>query len=196
MAFASRRTWKKESLSTSLPKKAKLSITWINSSAQAGEWLLSFPERVYTVEEVKKAVELIRKGYQHNLELNGSQDFKSKAEEALQLIKTAGYYDFLSTYIRQIRESDGLSQLRETEVAIWTNNIVVADSIDAAGLFVQKAQQMKDFLEGKLYYETGEIRAVEKRIEFLKTLRVKSKNPTIKKKCEEHLKRWVETTFP
>ncbi|UCG45393.1 MAG: hypothetical protein JSV58_01025 [Candidatus Bathyarchaeota archaeon] len=173
-----------------------MSITWINSSAQAGEWLLSFPERVYTVEEVKKAVELIRKGYQHNLELNGSPDFKSKAEEALQLIKTAGYYDFLSTYIRQIRESDGLSQLRETEVAIWTNNIVVADSIDAAGLFVQKAQQMKDFLEGKLYYETGEIRAVEKRIEFLKTLRVKSKNPTIKKKCEEHLKRWVETTFP
>lgn len=164
---------------------------------RSGEWSeMSFPERVYTVEEVKKALELIGKGHRHNLELNGSPDFRNQTEEALQLIRTAEYYDFLKTYIRQIREIDGLSQLREAEVSIWTSKIMVADPIEAAGLFIQKAQQMKDFLEGKLYYETGELRAVEKRIQFLKALKNRSKSQAVKKKCEEHLKRWEETTFP
>ncbi|MCK4435775.1 hypothetical protein KAU87_03085 [Candidatus Bathyarchaeota archaeon] len=157
---------------------------------------MRFPERVYTAEEVKKAMELIGKGYKHNLEVNGSQDFRNKTEEALELIKTAEYYDFLRTYIRQIREIDGLSQLREAEVTIWANKYVVADPIEAAGFIIQKAQQMKDFIEGRLYYETAEVRAVKKRIEFLETLRDRSKNQAVKKECEENLKRWTETTFP
>ena len=157
---------------------------------------MRFPERVYTAEEVKKAMELIGKGYKHNLEVNGSQDFRNKTEEALELIKTAEYYDFLRTYIRQIREIDGLSQLREAEVAIWANKYAVADPIEAAGFIIQKAQQMKDFIEGRLYYETAEVRAVKKRIEFLETLRDRSKDQAVKKECEENLKRWTETTFP
>jgi len=156
---------------------------------------MRFPERVYTVEEVKKAMELIGKGYKHNLEVNGSPDFRNKAEEALELIKTAEYYDFLRTYIRQIREIDGLSQLREAEVTIWANKYAVADPIEAAGFIIQKAQQMKDFIEGRLYYETAEVRAVKKRIEFLETLRDRSKDQAVKKECEENLKRWTEPTF-
>ncbi|TEU05985.1 hypothetical protein E3I90_03230 [Candidatus Bathyarchaeota archaeon] len=156
---------------------------------------MRFPERVYTVEEVKKAMELIGKGYKHNLEVNGSPDFRNKAEEALELIKTAEYYDFLRTYIRQIREIDGLSQLREAEAAIWANKYAVADPIEAAGFIIQKAQQMKDFIEGRLYYETAEVRAVKKRIEFLETLRDRSKDQAVKKECEENLKRWTEPTF-
>ncbi len=156
---------------------------------------MRFPERVYTTEEVKKALELIRKGYKHNLEVNGSPDFRSKTEEALELIKTAEYYDFLRTYIRQIREIDGLSQLREAEAAIWANKYAVADPIEAAGFIIQKAQQMKDFIEGRLYYETAEVRAVKKRIEFLETLRDRSKDQAVKKECEENLKRWTEPTF-
>lgn len=156
---------------------------------------MRFPERVYTVEEVKKALELIGKGYKHNLEVNGSPDFRSKTEEALELIKTAEYYDFLRTYIRQIREIDGLSQLREAEAAIWANKYAVADPIEAAGFIIQKAQQMKDFIEGRLYYETAEVRAVKKRIEFLETLRDRSKDQAVKKECEENLKRWTEPTF-
>ncbi|TET19407.1 hypothetical protein E3J74_07555 [Candidatus Bathyarchaeota archaeon] len=156
---------------------------------------MRFPERVYTTEEVKKAMELIRKGYKHNLEVNGSPDFRSKTEEALELIKTAEYYDFLRTYIRQIREIDGLSQLREAEAAIWANKYAVADPIEAAGFIIQKAQQMKDFIEGRLYYETAEVRAVKKRIEFLETLRDRSKDQAVKKECEENLKRWTEPTF-
>ena len=156
---------------------------------------MRFPERVYTVEEVKKAMELIGKGYKHNLEVNGSPDFRSKTEEALELIKTAEYYDFLRTYIRQIREIDGLSQLREAEAAIWANKYAVADPIEAAGFIIQKAQQMKDFIEGRLYYETAEVRAVKKRIEFLETLRDRSKDQAVKKECEENLKRWTEPTF-
>ena len=157
---------------------------------------MKFPKRVYTVEEVKKARTLIAKGYKHRLRVVGSPDFKRKVEEALKLIKTAKYYDFLRTYIRQIREIGGLSQLREAEVAIWANKYVVTDPIEAAGFIIQKAQQMKDFIEGRLYYETAEVRAVKKRIEFLETLRDRSKDQAVKKKCEEHLKRWAEVTFP
>jgi len=157
---------------------------------------VNFPERVYTIKEVKKARKLIEKGHKHDLEVSGSPDFKREVEEALELIRTAEYYDFLRTYIRQIREIGGLSQLREAEVAIWANKYAVADPIEAAGFIIQKAQQMKDFIEGRLYYDKGEVKAVQKRIEFLETLRDRTKNRDVKKKCEEILKKWSETTFP
>jgi len=157
---------------------------------------MGFPKRVYTVEEVKKAMALIAKGYKHRLRVVGDQEFKRKIKEAIKLIKAANYYDFLRTYIRQIREIDGLSQLREAEAAIWANTYAVADPIEAAGFIIQKAQQMKDFIEGKLYYDKGEIRAVKKRIQFLETLRNRSKDQAVKKKCEENLERWGELTFP
>jgi len=157
---------------------------------------MRFPKRVYTIKEVKRARELIAKGHKHRLKVVGSPDFRSKAKEALKLIRTAKYHDFLRTYIRQIREIDGLSQLREAEATIWANKYAVADPIEAAGFIIQKTQQMKDFIEGKLYYDKGEIKAVEKRKEFLETLKDKSKNQAVKKKCEENLKRWAEITFP
>ncbi len=157
---------------------------------------MDFPERVYTVEEVRKARALIEKGYKHDLRVDGSSDFVGKVEEALELIKTAGYYDFLRAYIRTIREIDGLSQLREQEVAVWFNVKALDDPIDDAGFIIQKAQQMKDFIEGRLYYETGEVRAVNKRIEFIEALKDKSNDQNIKKKCEENLKKWKEQPFP
>lgn len=111
-------------------------------------------------------------------------------------IETAGFYGFLRTYIRQIAEIEGFSQLREAEVAIWANMQLLENTIEAAGFFVQKASQMKEFLEGKLYYGgAAEVRSVEKRIEFLKALRMKSKNRAIRNKCEKILKRWAESTF-
>lgn len=157
---------------------------------------MDFPERVYTVKEVQKARGLIEKGYKHRLRVIGSPEFKLKVKEALSLIKTAKHYDFLRTYIKQIVEISGLTQLREAEVAIWASKYAVTDSVDAASLFIQKAQQMKDYVEGRLYYDKGEIRAVKKRIEFLETLKEKSSGQDVKKKCEELLKRWTETTFP
>jgi len=168
--------------------RPRIIVKWMNT--------MGFPERVYTVEEVKRAMVLIAKGYKHRLRVVGNQDFKRKVKEALKLIKAAKYYNFLRTYIRQIREIGGLSQLREAEVAIWANKYAVADPIEAAGFIIQKAQQMKDFIEGKLYYDKGEMRAVKKRIEFLETLRDTSKNQAVKKKCEENLKRWGELMFP
>lgn len=157
---------------------------------------MEFPKRVYTVEEVQKARELIEKGHRHRLRVRGSPEFKRKVKKALNLIKTAKHYDFLRTYIKQIIEISGLTQLREAEVAIWANKYTVANPIETASLFIQKAQQMKDYIEGRLYYDKGEIRAVKKRIEFLETLRERSKSLAIKKKCEELLKSWTETTFP
>jgi len=157
---------------------------------------IEFPERVYTIHEVKAARELIEKGYRHRLTVKGKPEFKQKVKAALRLIKIANYYDFIRTYIRQIREIDGISQLREAEAAIWANTYSMEDPIDAASFIVQKTQQMKDYIEGRLYYEMGETRAVEKRIEFLETLKAKSHDPTIKERCQEILKRWTDVPFP
>ncbi len=156
---------------------------------------MKFPERVYTKEEVKKARQLIEQGYKHRLTVKGSQDFKNKVKRAFQLVRTADYYDFLRTYVKQIIEIDGLSQLRESEAAIWANKYAVNDPVRAAGFFIHKAQQMKDYIEGRLYYDKGEIRAVNKRIEFLETLKEKS-NSHLKKRCEEILRAWTETIYP
>ncbi|MFQ6064632.1 MAG: hypothetical protein ACE5L6_04070 [Candidatus Bathyarchaeia archaeon] len=156
---------------------------------------MKFPERVYTRDEVKEARALIEKGHKHHLVVEGSQNFKNRVKAALELIKTADYYDFFRTYIKRIVEIGGLSQLREAEVSIWANKYAVADPVEGAGFFIQKAQQMKDYIEGKLYYETGEIRAVNKRIEFLEVLKERSKDQAVKKRCEESLKAWTETMY-
>ena len=155
-----------------------------------------FPKRVYTVDEVEKARKLVQSGYKHRLAVRGSPLFKKKVKEALRHVKTAGFYDFLRSYIKQIIEIDGFSQLREAEVAIWANMHLLGNPIEAAGFFIQKALHMKEFLDGTLHYGgPAEARGVEKRIEFLKVLRLKSKNHAVKKECEKILKRWAESTF-
>jgi len=157
---------------------------------------LEFPKRIYTSEEVKKAKELIAKGHKHRLRVKGSPNFKQKVKQALKLVKTAGYYDFLRTHIRSIIEIDGLTQLREAEAAIWANKYAVENPVDAASLFVQKANHMKEYLEGKLYYGgEAEKRSVQKRIEFLKTLKRKSRKKEVKEECERLLSRWSESVF-
>ncbi len=155
-----------------------------------------FPKRVYTVEEVEKARKLVESGYKHRLTIKGNSDFTKKVKETLRYIKIAGFYDFLRTYIRRIIEIDGFSQLRESETAIWANMQLVGNPIEAAGFFVQKAWQMKEFLGGRVYYGgVAEARSVQKRIEFLKALEAKSKDEAVKKECKAILKKWAESTF-
>lgn len=157
---------------------------------------MAFPKRVYTREEVKKAKQLIDKGYKHRLRIKGNPNFKQKVREALGLIKTAGYYEFLRTYIGCIKEIDGLTQLRESEAAIWANKYAVENPVDAASVFVQKANHMKEYVEGKLYYgREAEKRSVEKRIEFLKVLNEKTREDKIKAECERLLKLWDESSL-
>lgn len=155
---------------------------------------MSFPRRIYTDEEVVKARELVEKGYKHILTPEGSPPFKQKVRRALDLVKVAGYYDFLRTYIRAIKEIDGLTQLRQAEAAIWANMYAVENPVDAASLFVQKANSMKEYLEGKLYYGgPAEKRSDEKRIEFLKVLESKSQEEQVREECERILKLWRES---
>jgi hypothetical protein len=157
---------------------------------------LKFPERVYTAKEVKTARELINKGYKHSLTVEGSSNFKEKVHQILELVKTAGYYEFLRTYIRQIIEIDGLTQLRETEAAIWANKFAVENPVDAASLFVQKVNQMKEYVEGELYYGgIAEKRSVEKRIEFLEILKKKSQDESVKEECARLLKMWEDSSL-
>jgi hypothetical protein len=154
---------------------------------------MEFPERVFTEEEVKQAKELIEKGYRHKLLVTGSQGFKKKMTKILDLIKTAGYYEFLTTYIREIKEIEGLSQLHEADVVIWANMQMLVDPVDAASYIVQKTQQMKDYLEGRLYYGAGETTAIQKRLEFLEKLKEKSQSKEVKRRSEDLLKQWEDT---
>jgi hypothetical protein len=155
---------------------------------------MEFPKRIYTSDEVRIAKELVDEGYKHRLRAKGSSDFKQKVKEALQLVKTAGYYDFLRTYIRRIVEIDGFTQLREAEATIWANKYAVENPADSASLFVQKANHMMEYLEGKLYYGgEAEKRSVEKRIEFLKILKNKSSDKKVIEECERLLKLWEES---
>ena len=158
--------------------------------------MTKFPERVYTTEEVKTAKELIDQGYKHKLTIEGSADFKEKINQVLELIKRAGYFDFLTAYIGKIMEIDGITQLRETEVAIWANKFAVENPVDAASLLVQKAYSMKEYLEGELYYGgNAEKRSVAKRIDFLQVLRDKSDDKNVKEECERLLQMWKESSL-
>jgi hypothetical protein len=157
---------------------------------------LKFPERVYTADEVKAAKELIDNGYKHLLTVEGSPSFKQKVAETLELIKTAGYYEFLRTYIRQITEIDGLTQLRETEAAFWANKFAVENPVDAASLLIQKASQMKEYINGEMYYGgEAEKRSIEKRMEFLQVLQSKTADKAVKAECARLLKMWEESSL-
>jgi len=157
---------------------------------------MKFPERVYTEKEVKTARELVKKGYKHVLRVEGSPEFKQKVTQALELVKTAGYYEFLRTYIRRIKEMDGITQLRETEAGMWANKFAVENPIDAASLLIQKANHMREYLEGELYYGgNAEKRSVEKRIQFLEVLKEKSQDENVKKECARLLQMWEDSSI-
>lgn len=157
---------------------------------------MSFPDRVYTTEEVKIAKSIVDQGYKHNLTVEGRLEFTQKVNQALELIRTAGYYDFLRVYIRKIIEIDGITQLREAEVVIWASKFAVENPVDAASLFIQKAYHMKEYLEGKLYYGgSAEKRSVAKRIEFLQTLKEKTIDKDVKEECERLLEMWKDSSL-
>jgi hypothetical protein len=158
--------------------------------------LPEFPKRVYTQAEVEKAIELIRKGYKHRLSIRGSGRFRNKVREALELVKIAGYYDFLRTYLRRIEEIDGLTQLRQADAVIWANKYAVENSVDTASFFVQKGDSMKRYLEGELYYGgEAEKRSGQKRIEFLHVLRARSKDKKVIGECDRLLKMWNDSSL-
>ena len=142
------------------------------------------------------AVNAIDQGHKHDLIIEGAPEFRKQVNQSLELIKNAGYFDFLQSYIRKIMEIDGITQLRETEVTIWANKFAVENPVDAASLFVQKAYHMKEYLEGELYYGgNAEKRSVAKRIEFLQTLKVKTSEKDIKEECERLLEMWKDSSL-
>ena len=111
-------------------------------------------------------------------------------------MKTAGYYELLITYIRQIKEIDGITQLRETDAGIWANKFAVENPVDAASLLIQKVNQMKEYLEGELYYGgNAEKRLVEKRIQFLEVLKDRSLDEKVREECARLLQMWEDSSL-
>lgn len=157
---------------------------------------MKFPEKVYTTDEVEKAKKLIDEGYKHELKVEGTPEFTEKVNQSLDLLKIVGYYELLRTYIREITEIDGLTQLRETEAVIWANKFAVENPVDAASLFIQKVNHMKEYLEGKEYYGgQAEKRSIDKRIGFLEKLEKESKNKNIKDECKRLLQMWEDAAL-
>lgn len=158
---------------------------------------MTFPERIYTQEEVRKAKELIDKGYKHSaIAIKGSPAFQQKVRQALEHVKTADYYEFLRTYIRQIEEIDGLTQLYNSGATIWANKYAVENPVDAAGVFIQKAVTMKEYLELKHYYGgEAEKRSFAKRMEFLERLKNRSQDKEVKAECDRLLQLWRESSL-
>jgi len=168
----------------------------VDGSMKKKTGLKGFPERIYTYDEVQLARGLIKRGHKHRLRIMGNPAFKEKTNKALKLVRTAGQYDFLRKYIRTIREIEGLSQLREAEASIWANKHAVEDKVEAACFFVQKAWQMRDYIEGKTYYgHIGETRAAEARKKFLLKLEKKAKAPDIKEDCRKKIELWGESKY-
>jgi hypothetical protein len=155
-----------------------------------------FPKRIYTKNEVLKAKSLVAQGFRHHLHVLGSQSFRVKAKDALGLVKVAGYYDFIRMYIRRILEIDGLSQLRESEAALWANIYAVEDPVDGACFFVQKALQMKNYIEQVGYYgHQTETLAEKERFRFLQDLLERSRDPHVKDACVKKMLIQKESVF-
>ena len=85
---------------------------------------MSFPDRVYTTDEVKAAKTLVDQGHKHDLIVEGTPEFRKQVNQALELIKTAGHYDFLQSYIRKIMEIDGITPVSYTHLTLPTNREV------------------------------------------------------------------------
>ncbi len=155
---------------------------------------MSFPERIYTQGEVARAKELIERGYKHRrIRIVGGRVFRKKVKQALRLIGIAGYADFFRTYIRKIEEVDGLTQLRNADASIWASKYAVDSPADAASLFIQKAEIMREYLE-LIHYYSGEAerRSVEKRIEFLRNLKAQTRDNKTIEECQRLLSLWRE----
>ena len=74
--------------------------------------------------------------------------------------------------------------------------IAVENPVDAASMFVQKANSMKEYVESKLYNGgEAEKRSYGKRKEFLKILKNKSSGKQVIDECERLLKMWRESSL-
>ena len=156
---------------------------------------MEFPDRIYTLEEFKKARTFIDQGHKHRLRIVGSPAFNKIVKQILALIRKADYYDFLRTYIRTITEIDGISQLREAEATIWLNTDMVKNIIEGARFVIQKTEQMKYYLAGEQHFEKGELPTVNKSVEFLQNLRKKRLTEELKDKCDETIRLWTSKTI-
>ncbi|MFQ6076395.1 MAG: hypothetical protein ACE5Z5_09730 [Candidatus Bathyarchaeia archaeon] len=155
---------------------------------------MEFPDNLSSQEERSAAKRLIEGGYRHEVEVVGRAGLKRKVVEAFEVLRLAGYYDFFRSYIRRVVEVEGLSQLREAEATLWISNVKVEEPVEAGRFFVQKAEQMRSYLEGlDTYLGVVERRTVMKSLEFLGALRDRVGDEDVRRRCGELLEEWAES---
>jgi len=147
-----------------------------------------FPEKLITEEDIRKALELIKAGYRHEITVEGSADFVEAVREALGLVDLAGYGDLVRAYIRAVVQVEGFSQLRPEEAMVWLSTEAVKNPVLAASFLVQKAVQMKNYLEGRPFYgHACEMETAKVRYKFIRTLKERCQDERVKKLCEDVL---------
>jgi len=147
-----------------------------------------FPERLLTEEEIRRALELIRAGYRHEIAISGSEEFVRAVREALGLVDLAGYGDLVRAYIRAIVQVEGFSQLRHEEATLWLSTEAVRNPVLTASFIVQKAVQMRNYLEGRPFYgHRCEFETARVRYEFVRKLREKCQDQRVRELCDEVL---------
>ncbi len=146
------------------------------------------------MDEYRKAMVAIGKGHKHRLRIIGDAHFKDLVTRILDLVQVAGYEELLRTYIRQIRQIEGMSQLRETDASIWMNTVAAKDSVEGARFVVQKMFQMKAYMEGRVWYLLGESSAVKESLEFLRMLKERLKDPELRARCDRVIDAWTADT--
>ena len=152
---------------------------------------MSFPERIYTQDELEKARVAVESGYRHDIRVIGNPQFNNKVSPIMELIRLSGYQELLRTFIREIRQIEGVSQLRETEASIWLNQKTLENPIEGARFIMQKAFQMESYIKGEAWYIMGELPAVRRSIDFLRELRNRLKDTELRAKCSQVLDEWT-----
>ena len=136
------------------------------------------------------------KGYKHNITVEGSAEFKEKINQVLELIKTAGYFEFFRAYIRKIMEIDGLTNFAKRKWLSGQTNLPLKTQWMRRACLCRRLISMKEYLEGELYYGgNAEKRSVAKRVEFLQVLKDKSDDKNVKEECERLLQMWKESSL-
>jgi hypothetical protein len=97
-----------------------------------------------------------------------------------------------------IKNSEGLSHLEMVgfdKIKTICHHAGVLDNFyTLVDILLDRVKKIKNSHMVWIHFDTVEI--IKRKELFLKTLKDRSKNQAVKKKCEENLKRWTELTFP
>ncbi len=158
---------------------------------------MSFPERVYTAQEVKIAKALVDQGYKHNLTVEGTPEFTQKVNRALELIKTAGVLrlsDNLHSENRGNRRHNPASRNRSRHLGKQVRRGKrrgLCQFVNPKGLSDERVPRRRTLLwRQRRKTHSGKTHGV-----FAQCSRKKAVTQAVKEECERLLDMWKESSL-